>query len=66
MSIKYKNKKGLNELKSNQGSMNINVEDIPEEFEEKRFEVNDQEKVESHAGEQGMTSGESFDKHPPS
>ncbi len=64
MSIKYKNNKGLNEKKSNQGSMNFNHEFTDEQLREEYFGSNDQEKVEEHAGDRGETSGESFDKYP--
>lgn len=65
MPIRWKNSKGLNEKKSNQSSRNIQEESIPKEFKEELFEVHDQDKVESGAGDGGRTSGESFDKYPP-
>lgn len=65
MSIKYENEKGLNEKKSNQGSMNIHPDYDPDHLEEKKFEIYDQERVEQGAGEGGYTNGESFDKYPP-
>ena len=65
MSIKYENEDGLNEKKANQGSMNIHPDYDPDNLEEKKFEVYDQERVEQGAGEGGYTNGESFDKYPP-
>ena len=64
MSIKYKNSKGLNERKSNQGSLNIHLDDMQVEDDEKRFTGKDQDYIESHSGEQWETSGDSFDKYP--
>lgn len=62
MSIKYKNDKGLNERKSNQGSMSLNLENVEDQLKEERFGLKDQEKVENIAGDKGVTSGDSFDK----
>ncbi len=63
MATKTKNSKGLNERKSNQGSMNIHSPSSPRKIKEEYFEVKDQETIEQKAGEQGQTSGESFDKN---
>lgn len=65
MPIKYKNKNGLNERKSNQGSMSLDRDKLPKDFKEDYFEIHDQEKIESMAGEKGVTSGDSFDKNLP-
>jgi hypothetical protein len=65
MSIKYKNDKGLNERKSNQGSMSLNLETVDEQLKEERFGLKDQELIEAVAGEKGTTSGDSFDKNIP-
>ncbi|MBC99497.1 MAG: hypothetical protein CME63_17265 [Halobacteriovoraceae bacterium] len=64
MSIKYKNKDGLNEKKSNQSSMNSHFREEDLDIDERKFNNRDQERVEQHAGEGGETSGESFDKYP--
>lgn len=64
MSIKYKNSKGLNEKKSNQGSMSFHHEFADEQLKEEHFGKKDQERVEQNAGDRGETSGESFDKYP--
>ena len=63
MSIKYKNDKGLNEKKSTQAAMNIKESDIDEQLKRSRFGDTDQDQTEERAGEQGATSGESFDKN---
>ncbi len=63
MTIKYNNEKGLNERKSNQSSQHLE-EGSKENFSKKRFGDKDQEKIESIAGEQGVSSGDSFDKYP--
>ena len=63
MSIKYKNSKGLNEKKSSQSSMNTGGLSVHDEFKEEYFEGDDQEQVENSSGEQGQTSGDSFDKN---
>lgn len=62
MTIKYKNKNGLNEKKSNQSAMNTGGFAVRDEFDETKFELDDQEKIENIAGEHGVTSGDSFDK----
>lgn len=62
MTIKYKNNKGSNERKSNQGNMKSHNQDIKEQLKEKSFGKYDQEEIEEAAGKRGQTSGDSFDK----
>ncbi|MBD64675.1 MAG: hypothetical protein CME62_05685 [Halobacteriovoraceae bacterium] len=64
MGIKQQNSDGLNEKKSHQGKMNSSGKHLEQDFDEKKFDGKDQEDVEQNAGEQGETSGESFDKYP--
>lgn len=64
MGIKTKNSEGLNEKKSNQSDMDTKSKRAEKDAKEKRFEGKDQDAVETKAGEQGQTSGESFDKYP--
>ena len=63
MSIKYKNDKGLNEKKASQAAMNTGGKVLREEFRDEYFEIDDQDSIEEKSGEQGQTSGKSFDKH---
>lgn len=65
MNIKYKNNKGSNERKSNQGNMKSHDKDIKEQLKEKNFGKYEQEETEEAAGDRGQTSGDSFDKTMP-
>ncbi len=63
MTIKYNNEKGINERKSNQSSQHLE-EGSRGTSRKAIWNIRIKKRLESIAGEQGVSSGDSFDKYP--